>query len=343
MTKLPTVSKVFLALVILCLSSGVLPGQPKEAPKTITLPALLQSSETVEIYSLATGHLGKQNVDIGDKVKMGQILAEIDAPILVREVQQAVQALELAKVQLKVAEAFLQATEASVKEARNRIDQREGDLLAARANVKHRLQEFKRFKELFQSSVIDQRIVDEQTEKKNAAEAVAQAAQAVVLQARNDMEVKMALVNKAKAEVEVQQVRIRAHQTALEIAQVRLGYTKIIAPFEGVITRHQFSNGELIRAADHGRPSPLFVLQRMDRMRVIIQVPEKSAHLVQAGAKVELTIPSLAAGTIQGTIARTSVALEEGNMRAEMDVANTAGNLRPGMTGKATIHLDKGK
>jgi len=278
MTKLPTVTKVFLALIILCLTSGVLPGQPKEAPKTITVPAQIQATGTVEIYSLVTGHLKKQLVDIGDKVANGQILAVIDAPILDTELEQATRSLELVRAQLKVAEANAVAAELGVREVKN----------------------------------------------------------------PNEQETKRALLNKARAEVEVCKARFRVQESALAIARIRAGFTSILAPIDGVITRRQFSSGELIRAADHGRPLPLFVLQRTDRMRVVIQVPEKSAILVKPGTRVELIVPNLK-DPIQGTIARTAFAIEEGSMRGEMDVANTDGNLRPGMTAKATIFLEKGK
>lgn len=340
-TKLPTTSKVFLALMILGLTSGVLPGQGKDGPKTITIPALVQSSESVEIHSRITGLLKKQTVDIGDKVAKGQILAEIDAPVVVREVQQAVHALELNKAQFQVMEALIVASEAAVKEARGRIEQRESDLQAARANLKFRLEELKRFKILFERNTIEASMVNEQSQKTAAAEAGVQTAQALLLQAKHDTEVKMGLALKAKAELDVHKARIRVGEAALDLAQVRLGFTRIIAPFDGVITRRQFSTGDLIRAGDHVRPAPMFVLQRIDRMRVIVQIPSNSASLVQAGAKVELTIPNLA-DPIQGTIARTAVAIEEGTMRAEMDVVNT-GNLRPGMTGRATIQLGTGK
>ncbi len=341
LTKLPTITKVFLALIILGLTSGVLPGQPKEAPKTITVPASVQSIETVEIYSLITGYLGKQFADIGDRVKKGQLLASIEAPILVKEVHQAGHALELVAAQLKVVEALLVAAEASVKEARSRIEQREADLLAARANLELRLLEFKRFKGLADNNLVDANILNEQSQKLTAAKAVAEAAQAVMQQTKNNMLVKMALVEKAKAEVDVQRARIRSQESALDLAKSRLSFTKIIAPFDGVITRRQFNSGELIRAGDHGRPLPLFVVQRMDRMRVIINIPEKFAALVQPGSRVELTIPSLL-DPIKGTITRTAHAIEEGSMRAEMELANTH-NLIPGMTGKTAIDLEKRK
>jgi RND family efflux transporter MFP subunit len=280
MTKLPTVTKVFLALVILCLTSGVLPGQPKEAPKTITVPALIQSSQTVEIYSQITGRIKgvSKFAEIGDYVRKGTVLAEIHAPILVKEVQQAERALELVTAQLKVVEANLVAAELAVRETKN----------------------------------------------------------------PNEQETKRALVNKARAEVEVQKAHIRVHEAALDTARTRLYFTSIMAHFDGVITRRQCNTGELVRAADHGRPVPLFVLQDWNRLRVVIQIPEKSALLVKPGMRVELNLPNLK-DPIQGTIARTAYVIEEGSMRAEMDVTATDDKLRPGMAGKATIFLEKGK
>jgi HlyD family secretion protein len=342
LTKLPTVTKVFLALVILCLSSGVLPGQPKDAGKTITVPAVVQSFETVEIFSLVTGHLAKQTVDIGDQVKKGQVLAEIDAPLLVKEVRQAAQMLELVRAQFKVVEAQLAAAEASVKESRSRIEQREADLQIAKAGLELRLQELKRFKAMAEQRVISVDMIAEQSEKMNAAKGTVEDAHASLLQSKNDMQVKLALVDKARAEIEVQRARIRVQESALDLAKTRLEFTRIIAPFDGVVTRRQLNTGDLIRAGDHGRPMPLLVVQRMDRMRVILQVPEKSASLAQPGMHVELTIPNLP-GTISGNIARTAQAIEEGSLRVEMDVANPRNLLLPGMTGKAVIHLEKAK
>jgi multidrug efflux pump subunit AcrA (membrane-fusion protein) len=343
LTKLPTITKVFLALVILGLTSGVLPGQPKEAGKTITVPAVVQSFETVEIFSLVTGRLAKQMVDIGDRVKKGQVLAEIDAPILVKEVQQAAQMLELVRAQFKVVESQLAAAEASVKESRSRIEQREADLQIAKAGLELRIQELKRFKALAEQRVISVDMIAEQSEKMNAAKGTVEAAHASLVQSKSDMQIKLALVDKARAEIEVQRAaRIRVQESALDLAKTRLEFTRIIAPFDGVVTRRQFTTGDLIRAGDHGRPLPLFIVQRMDRMRVILQVPEKSASLVQVGMHVELTIPNLPS-TLSGDIARTAQAIEEGRLRVEMDVANPRNLLLPGMTGKAAIHLDKAK
>lgn len=62
---------------------------------SVTLPGTTQALTTANIFARASGYIDKRPVDIGDKVKAGQLLAEITAPELDHQIEQAKATLEL--------------------------------------------------------------------------------------------------------------------------------------------------------------------------------------------------------------------------------------------------------
>jgi RND family efflux transporter MFP subunit len=124
------------------------------AKADITLPATLYAFQEATIYARTNGYLKRWLVDIGDPVKAGQLLAEIEAPELDRELDQAHAAraqvkahLELARVTAERYAALLQEEAVSPQE----VDEKQGvhaarkaDYAAAEANVR-RLEQMKSF------------------------------------------------------------------------------------------------------------------------------------------------------------------------------------------------------
>ncbi|MDB5297727.1 MAG: efflux transporter periplasmic adaptor subunit, partial [Phycisphaerales bacterium] len=121
-----------------------------------------------------------------------------------------------------------------------------------------------------------------------------------------------------------------------------LAYTKIIAPFDGVLTRRLVNPGDLVQAATASRTTPLFTCQKLDVVRVFCEVPEASAAAVRPGAKADVRLPGSAGQVISGTVTRiaTSVDPATRTMRAEVDLPNPAGALRPGMYAQVTLTTD---
>jgi RND family efflux transporter MFP subunit len=124
------------------------------AKADITLPATLYALQEATIYARTNGYLKRWLVDIGDPVKAGQLLAEIEAPELDRELDQAHAAraqvkahLELARVTAERYASLLQEEAVSPQE----VDEKQGvhaarkaDHAAAEANVR-RLEQMKSF------------------------------------------------------------------------------------------------------------------------------------------------------------------------------------------------------
>src|SRR5262245_59634406 len=79
--------------------------QPSDGIQKVTLPATTTAFASANIFARASGYIGKREVDIGDHVKQGQLLAEIVAPELDHQIAQAEATLAQLKSALQQAEA----------------------------------------------------------------------------------------------------------------------------------------------------------------------------------------------------------------------------------------------
>src|SRR5207248_9206335 len=128
-----------------------------------------------------------QKVDIGDHVTRGHVLAEIDAPLLLKEEEQAAIALEGAKSQLQFSEALLLAAEADVKTAKTIVEQRKAEMTRATAALEFRQKQYDRYKELAGRGTVDARALDEQYGQLEAARGARELAQVAVATAESEV------------------------------------------------------------------------------------------------------------------------------------------------------------
>jgi len=106
------------------------------------------------------------------------------------------------------------------------------------------------------------------------------------------------------------------------------GFTRITAPFDGVITRRNVDVGDLIDSSG----KTLFVLTQMDPLRVYVNVPQSYAQLVRPGQKVVITQSELRGQSFAGEVARTSASIDPATRTMQVEVAlpNKNGVLLPG-------------
>jgi len=106
------------------------------------------------------------------------------------------------------------------------------------------------------------------------------------------------------------------------------GFTRVLAPFSGVITRRNVDVGDLI---DSGA-RVLFVLTQVDPLRVYLNVPQAYAQLVKPGQKVTVTQNELRGQSFTGEVARTAGSIDSATrtMQVEINLANKDRVLLPG-------------
>lgn len=144
-------------------------------------------------------------------------------------------------------------------------------------------------------------------------------------------------------------------QSAVEELQTLVGYTRIVAPFDGVITGRFADPGALIRAAGgqeeanategstqgKGLPQPVVTLAKIDVLRVYLYVPEREVGMIRVGTPATLTLQEFPGEKFSGRVARfaTALSLSTRTMLTEVDVQNPTRRLYPGMYANVTLEL----
>ena len=142
-------------------------------------------------------------------------------------------------------------------------------------------------------------------------------------------------------------VSVAAADVDLAVAtadQIRttLAYTKIVAPFDGVVARRLVNRGDFMQSASTGRTTPMFTVQRVDTIRIFCNVPESDVAHLRVGLPAAITPYGWEGKPISGKVARYEGRLgpQTRNMRTEIDLPNPGGRLYPGMYAQVSIETE---
>lgn len=115
------------------------------------------------------------------------------------------------------------------------------------------------------------------------------------------------------------------------------GFTRVTAPFAGVITRRSVDVGDLIDSSG----KTLFVLTQMNPLRVYVNVPQAYAQLVKTGQKVTVTQAELRGKSVPGEVVRTAASIDAASrtMQVEINLKNEQGELLPGAYVQVSLPL----
>jgi RND family efflux transporter MFP subunit len=155
----------------------------------------------------------------------------------------------------------------------------------------------------------------------------------------------------ASSQVEAGQAGLEAAQSELSVARAKLvhdqslfDYSKITAPFAGVVTERYANLGTLVQAGTGSSTQaiPIVKLSEDDLFRLVIPVPESYVRYIRVGDPVDVHVPSLNR-TFPGKVARFSVDVQSNTrtMHTEVDVENRQRVLLPGLYADAELHLDQ--
>jgi RND family efflux transporter MFP subunit len=151
--------------------------------------------------------------------------------------------------------------------------------------------------------------------------------------------------------VDAGQAALEAAQSQMAVAKAKLShdqslfdYSKITAPFAGVVTERYANLGTLVQAGTGSSTQaiPIVKLSEDDLFRLVIPVPEAYVRYIRVGDPVDVHVPSLNR-TFPGKVARFSVDVQENTrtMHTEVDVANPKHVLLPGLYADADLLLDR--
>lgn len=317
-----------------------------DASRICTQPADIQPHETVRVFSPVSGFLKKQSVDIGTRVKRGELLAVVEAADIEAQRQYDRAAVNLASLRVQQAKARLVGAEAQSATAKLAVQHAEEGAKSAASFVQYRAKQLSRMEELFRANSIEVRLVDESKAHHEAALGAEQAATTAVAMAKARVAAGMTKIEETEADLAAAEAGVRVAQADLDKAQTQLSRAAIHAPLDGAIVQRGYFPGEFIRSAEKSANDvPLFTVQRTDLMRVIVAIPERDTPFVAIGNAAELEIDALPGQKWSGKVARMAETLDPKTraMAVEIDLPNPTGQIRPGMYGRATIVLGKWK
>jgi RND family efflux transporter MFP subunit len=321
--------------------------EPKEGgvERLVRRPATVQSFEFANLYAKVSGYLSNQEVDIGSKVEKGEMLAKVNAPEKDKDVEKASADLEKAKADAGAAAARVTKANADLKAAQSQYERTKADVKKAQALVSLRRKIYQRYKGLAAEKAIQEELVDEKLEAQIVAEEQENAAEKAVDAAKSAAAAADASVKQAEADFKDAKAAVDVAQAALDRANVWAGYTKITSPYTGVVTKRNFHNGDFVRDASQGGELPMLAVARTDKMRIIVQVPDRDVPYLHEGAPADLKIDTLSDRHFQGKVARMAYqeAYDTRTMRTEVDMMNPDGLLKDGMYGEIVIHLGREK
>ncbi len=309
--------------------------------RTVTRPGTVHSFQYAQLFAKVAGYLHDQVVDIGYRVKKGDVLTQIDAPEIETNVKQAEADLKKARAQVQVMEARQKSAKAELCEANVKVEQAQADVQNAAAMLRLRGEQYERIKKLVELKSVEQELADEKMEAKKAAESNELAKRKGVETAKVAVETAEAHVAAAAADLADAQAQVGVARAALARARVFAGYLKVRAPFDGVVTRRNYHEGDFIRAGSDNGNKPVLTIARTDLMRVIVDVPDPDVPFTHAGARAVVQVNSLPGQTFSGQVARTARAEDYNTrtMRTEIDLPNPNDTLADGMFGNVTIFL----
>ena len=258
--------------------------KPKEeAPNYITTPAKtgdiernvmasgkVKALNTVDVGAQVSGEVTRLYVDVGDEVKKGDLIAQID---------QVTQKNTLSNQQatLEQGRAGLQSAQAEYFSRKAGLESAQADLASREADLKQAISDYDRLKPLLAQDAISQQEV--QTAKTNVDKA-----RASVAAAKAAIKTAQAAVVTAQANIASNEADIRKAETNLSTASTDLGYTTIRAPIDGTVVAVVTEQGTTVNA---NQAAPTIVtLADLSTVRINAQISEADVINVKAGMPV---------------------------------------------------------
>jgi len=274
----------------------------------------------VELYPKVSGYLEKISVQIGDSVRQGQVIAQIDRAEFVQKVKEVEAKLAQVKAAADEIEAGtrsedIRQAEEAVKQAQSRFD-----------NAKTTRE---RMEALYNRQIISKKDFDNADTECAVCEA----------QLSSNRERLKQLREGARLEVrEGSRAKVREMEAILAQEQIRLQNTQIVAPFAGEIVRRNVDSGALISPS-----TPVVTLIHLETLKVVANVLEKDVALIKPGMKAKILTEAYPEKLFEGTVVRINKALDLATrtLQAEINFPNLGHLLKPGMYAKLELILSE--
>jgi len=273
---------------------------------TLTIAGEFKPFQDVSVHAKVAGYIKVIYVDVGDHVKTGQTLAVLEIPELAAE---------------------LSGADAAVRRAKEEIRRAEGDLARSQSAHAAAHSAYLRLKQAADSraGLVAQQEIDDSQAKDLEFEAQVSSSSAALSSAQQQLQV---------AEANQKQY------SALS------DYSRIVAPFSGVVTARFADTGALIAAgtSSSSQAMPVVRLAEISKLRLVLPIPESVAAQIHLGDPVKARVQAVNQDFV-GKVSRFADSLDRQTrtMETEIDFDNRDARLIPGMYAETQLSLREKK
>ena len=324
--------------------------------RVVGQPSFVESYERTSVYPKMSAYIEKWNVDIGDMVKKGDVLATLFVPEIVEDFSTKKGTVELDKERIDLALKLVDVASADVEAAQARLEETQAILADYQAQMDRWDVQTKRLARETDRGVVDKQVLLETQNQLKASTAARNEANATILKAKAELLSKQATLAKAKVDVSVAKADLVVAQSDANRMEAWVGYLKLYAPFDGVIMVRNANTGDFVLPAtgdptamaraphlSPGGAAPIYVVDRIDVVRVFVDIPEGDADFVDKGSKAKVLIRAYRDEELPGIVTRTSWGLNvtSRTLRAEIDLHNPDAAIRPGMYAYGKVIIER--
>lgn len=270
---------------------------------TLSIAGEFLPYQEIELHAKVAGYIRKINVDIGDRVKAGQVLAVLEVPELNAQVQGA--------------DAAVRHSSEEILRAKNEVERAKASHKALHSEALRLEQVAKQRPEL-----IAQQELDDAQAKDLASEAQVEVAKSALAAAEQQLAVSRA--------------------THSQYAAMQ-DYSRITAPFDGVVTWRYADTGALIQAGtSNANSAPVVKLAQVNVLRLRVPVPESLAEGIHIGAVANVHVQATGE-RFAAKVARFTSSFDRSTrtMQVEFDVPNANYKLSPGMYADVVLDVQQ--
>ncbi len=272
----------------------------------------------VDLFPKVSGYLERIDVHIGDVVKQGQVVAQIDQTDFLQKVKE---------IEAKVAQAKAQFTEIETGTRTEELRQAEETVRQAQSRFENAKLQHERIEALYKREVISKK-------ERDIADMDFTVAEAQLASSQQNLKL---LREGARQEVrEGSQAKLRETEAILEQERTRLQNAKIVAPFRGEISRKYVDAGALVSGS-----TPLVSLVHTETLKIVANVLEKDIPLLRAGMNAKIRTESYPDRVFEGRVEKVNSALDlpTRTLQVEIYISNLDRLLKPGMFSNVEVVL----
>jgi multidrug resistance efflux pump len=272
----------------------------------------------------ASGVIRTVPKEIGESVRAGELLVEIDAPDLFAEVEQKDAVIRQREQELRVSRALVRFADASVEAARATVAQKTAEAKQAAAIRDYKQSYLTRVQAMLLDRTVQAETVYESKKDYLAAEASVEAAQVAIQKAKADQLEKEASLEAAQTDIDLKSALVRVAQKDRDRSAAMAEFARLTAPFDGVIVKRAVDPGMFVQNATSAATAPLVTLARTDLVTVVMKLPDVAAPYISLDTDVEVTFLDRPDLKVHGKVTRFSPTIDgqDKTMRVEVDVFN---------------------